>query len=789
MNHPIQQTLNRTGNRWAWYVLVPAVCLAALSPWRAMTVGAPETEQADAPAGDPFAARTYKIPVGPHAAFQLQERLINSVPGDVIELEEGVYRCEGQLDVNCDHLTIRGQGHEKTILSFQGQDVGSEGLVATGDAFVIEDLAVEDSIGNAIKVLGSNGVVFRRVRTEWTNGPDTNNGAYGIYPVQCKNVLIEDCIAIGASDAGIYVGQSEDVIVRNCRAEWNVAGIEIENTLRADVYNNTATNNTGGILVFDLPGLQLTNGGQVRIFGNQVSKNNTKNFAPAGNIVATVPAGTGLMIMATDKVEVFENEINDNQTVGVLVVSFLITERPIKDAKYDPYPQGISIHNNTILRGGERPTGKIASMLAPVVGIPFPQIFYDGIVDSSKLVDGKTPDELSLKISDNGNVTFANGNVAQLNATNLLLGKYKVDRDLSRYAGKHAPLAKVELAPFSEPQANGNPAVAVYRQTPQWISEWGLFSGEPQAQQPAEGVFRYDLNTELFSDETAKHRFIRLPEGQSMSYQPEVVLEFPVGTVIVKTFAMILDQRDPDAGQRLLETRIEEHRDNGWFGYSYIWNAKQTDAELALGGGNQVVEWIDAAGEQASNRYQIPNANQCITCHGQSGKFQPLGPTAGNLNRTFRHGSENQLAHWKAQGKLRDCPEPDTIPAIPVYDDPATGSLDERARAWLAVNCAHCHNPHGSARTSGLDLTLSQTDPAKYGVWKSPVATGRGSGGRKYDIVPGKPEESILQYRIESEEPGVRMPNLARNMSHSRSIELIHNWIANMPEQATGNDD
>ncbi len=780
----VQQSGERIRKNWIWLVLVPVVCLTVLSQWRATTVGAPETDQA-AETDDPFAPGTYHIPVGPDAAFQLQERMINSVPGDIIELEAGVYRIESQLDVNCDNLTIRGQGHEKTILSFRGQDVGSEGLVATGNAFVIEDLAIEDSVGNAIKVLGSNGVVFRRVRTEWTNGPDANNGAYGIYPVQCKNVLIEDCVAIAASDAGIYVGQSEDVIVRNCRAEWNVAGIEIENTLRADVYNNIATNNTGGILVFDLPGLQLTNGGQVRLFGNQVSNNNTKNFAPPGNIVATVPAGTGLMIMATDHVEVFENEIADNQTVGILVVSYLITERPIKDAKYDPYPQGISIHNNKILRGGDRPSGVIATMLAPVVGIPFPQIFYDGIVDASKLVDGKTPDALSLKISNNGAATFANGNVAQLNAANLLSGKYRVDRDLSNYAGKLEPLAQVELAPLPKPPANGNPAVAVYRQTPQFISEWGLFAGDPVAQQPAAGVFRYDLNTQLFSDETAKHRFIRLPEGQSMGFQPDDVLDFPVGTVIVKTFAMAFDQRDSEAGQQLLETRIEEHRENGWFGYSYIWNTEQTDAQLALGGGSQTVQWIDAAGATATNIYQIPNANQCITCHGQEGKFLPLGPTARNLNRTFLHGSENQLAHWKAQGQLQDCPETDTLPALPVYDDPATGSLDQRARAWLDVNCAHCHNPRGSARTSGLDLSLFQTDPAKYGVWKSPVATGRGSGGRKFDIVPGKPEESILQYRIESDEPGVRMPNLARNMSHAKSIELIHNWIANMPEKDT----
>ena len=198
----------------------------------------------------------HRIEAGSDLQYELQARLIDAVPGDVIELGEGTFQFHAELSVACDNLTIRGKGPEKTILSFRGQQVGSEGLTATGDGFVVEDLAVEDTAGDAIKVLGADGVVFRRVRVEWTNGPSRDNGAYGIYPVECRNVLIEECIAIGASDAGIYVGQSKNVIVRNSRAEYNVAGIEIENTVGADVYECTATNNTGGILVFDLPGLQ-----------------------------------------------------------------------------------------------------------------------------------------------------------------------------------------------------------------------------------------------------------------------------------------------------------------------------------------------------------------------------------------------------------------------------------------------------------------------------------------------------------------------------------------------------
>ena len=312
-------------------------------------------------------------------------------------------------------------------------------------------MTVEDTVGNAIKVLGSDGVIFRNVRTEWTGGPKPENGAYGIYPVQCSNVLIEDCVAIGASDAGIYVGQSHDVIVRRCRTEQNVAGIEIENTHRADVYEKVATNNTGGLLVFDLPGLQVTNGGPVHVFKNRIFKNNLANFAPPGNIVASVPTGTGVMIMALDRVEVFDNEIFDNQTTGIGIFSYLITGRPIRDPKYDPYAEGIWIHNNKFSGGGDKPSGRLATMLAEVVGTPFPHIFFGGIVNEKKLVDGQLSDNLALKLSDNGDATFANGNVSLLSPENVAQGGQMVDRDPTHYSGTQARLLKVESAALPAP--------------------------------------------------------------------------------------------------------------------------------------------------------------------------------------------------------------------------------------------------------------------------------------------------------------------------------------------------
>ena len=715
----------------------------------------------------------------PNFQYELQAALINAVPGDTIQLEAGKYQLKTELNIASDNLTIRGAGREKTILSFRGQSAGSNGIVSTGDAFVIEDLAVEDTVGNAIKTLGSDGVTFRNVRVEWTDGPKSTNGAYGIYPVSCQNVLIDNCVSIAASDAGIYVGQSQDVIVKGCRAERNVAGIEIENTLRADVFDNTAINNTGGILVFDLPGLTITNGKQVRVFRNRIDGNNHNNFAPKGTIVSEVPPGTGVMIMSTDHVEVFDNDIHNNQTSNIVLVSFLITERKVNDKKYDPFPEGISIHNNRMTGGGTNPLGQIGTLLAPVLGGKFPDIFFDGLVDSSKLKDGRLPAELQLSIHDNGNATFANVDIGNFSPANVFSGKYRIDRDLKNYSVKHTPLPEAKLRPHQTPDSNVSPAVAAYRSAPKKLSEWKLFVEANGAWNPASDVVTYDLNTPLFSDYTIKHRFVRLPKGQAMAWHDSDALEFPVGTVIAKTFAYPDTAEDQTVNERFLETRIELRQESGWYGYSYIWNKQQTDAQLQLGGGVIDVSWMDEHGEIHENQYQVPNANQ--SCHAQQDKYVPLGPTARNLNKTDAATGHNQLQGWLDQKILTGAPAVAARPTLATYNKEESGDLDHRARAWLEVNCAHCHNPGGSARTSGLDLRTVQDDPGKFGVLKSPVAAGKGSGGRRYDIVPGKPDESIMMYRLESEEPGARMPNLARNLNHLESNQLIRDWIESMP--------
>jgi parallel beta-helix repeat protein len=722
-----------------------------------------------------------KIPVGDDAQHRLQSALILAAPGDVIQLDEGTYRFDTELNITCSNLTIRGAGRDKTILSFKGQIAGAGGIHGTGNGLTIQDLSVEDTSGNAIKVLGARDVTFQRVRVEWTNGPQSTNGAYGLYPVECRNVLIEDCVAIGASDAGIYVGQSQDVIVRGCRAERNVAGIEIENSLRADVYDNTAIDNTGGILVFDLPGLILKNGGQVRIFKNRVERNNHKNFAQPGAIVGEVPPGTGVMLMSTDQVEIFDNDILDNQTSNVVVVSYLITERKLNDKEYDPYSESFSIHDNRISGGGKKPAGKIGKLLAPVVGIPFPDIFFDGILDKAKMVDGQLPRELRGSIREAANTTFANVHIDQFSPANVFSGKYKVERNSNTLDGTPPPIEPVVLQPHQVSNAESLETVSVYRRAPERLSQWGLLELKDSRWVQATGTVPYELNTSLYSDDTIKHRWLRLPAGEAIRWTKEGALEFPVGTVIAKTFAYPDATVDATPGERYLETRVEFREASGWYGYSYLWNEDQSDAELRLGGGRIEATWTDANGAIQTNRYEVPNANQCLTCHSQNDKYEPLGPTAGNVNRKWNPSDDHdQIVQWIRTGILVGAPPPENREALARFDEPGTGTVDQRARAWLAVNCAHCHNPAGSARTSGLDLSLAQNDPAKWGVMKSPVAAGKGSGGRKYDIVPGKPDESILMYRLETDDVGARMPNLARNRTFDAGNDLIREWIASL---------
>jgi parallel beta-helix repeat protein len=318
-------------------------------------------------------AKTWRIKPGPDAQGKLQAALIQAKPGDEIRLAKGRFDLTAGLSLDVDRVRIRGEGQDRSILSFKGQKQGAEGLLITSDRVVLENFAVEDSKGDAIKSKGSDQITFRNLRVEWTGGPKETNGAYGVYPVTSTNVLIERVTVRGASDAGIYVGQSKNIIVRDNLAEFNVAGIEIENSEKADVYRNVARRNTGGILVFDLPGLPIVGGNSIRVFENTVQQNDTPNFAPKGNIVATVPTGTGMIVMANRNVHVFKNTIGNHGTTNIMVIAY---REKIEDRNYNALPRDIVIRDNVFGAVGFKPAGDFAALAG--AGLALPDILWDG---------------------------------------------------------------------------------------------------------------------------------------------------------------------------------------------------------------------------------------------------------------------------------------------------------------------------------------------------------------------------------------------------------------------------
>lgn len=324
----------------------------------------------------PLQAKTILVAPGEGAQERLQEALIAAVPGDVVELGAGRFMLTDGLSLDVNGVTVKGQGGIETTLDFSGQQSAGEGLLVTSDDVVLREFAVENSKGDGIKSKGADRIVYHKLRVEWTGGPKASNGAYGIYPVESRDVLIDSVLVRGASDAGIYVGQSRNIIVRNSTAVENVAGIEIENSFDADVYDNIATHNSGGILIFDLPNLPQTGGHNVRVFGNIIVDNMTQNFAPKGNIVANVPTGTGVMIMANRRVEIFDNVIGENGTTNVMVVGYRF---PFADPKYDPIPREVAMWDNQHGRAGWAPQFRGGAEIAAAMGGSFPAIFWDGV--------------------------------------------------------------------------------------------------------------------------------------------------------------------------------------------------------------------------------------------------------------------------------------------------------------------------------------------------------------------------------------------------------------------------
>ncbi len=306
---------------------------------------------------------------------------------------------------------------------------------------------------------------------------------------------------------------------------------------------------------------------------------------------------------------------------------------------------------------------------------------------------------------------------------------------------------------------------------PAKLSEFRFFVTNVNGWRPNNGVVKYTLNTPLFSDYAEKFRYVWVPKGQKAKYNAEGVFDFPVGTAIIKSFGYAADLRTPDKAVQLIETRVLLRRTSGWVALPYVWNEDGTEAELKRAGKRVEVSWIHTDGQPRTVSYAVPNSNQCKGCHDKAGALTPIGPKARNLN------DGAQLAAWQRAGILDIAPH--DAPKVPVWND-AKASVDQRARAYLDVNCGHCHNPKGPANTSGLWLDWPQKADVNLGLGKRPTAAGRGSGNLDFAIAPGKPDQSYLITRMESLDPGIAMPELGRATVHTEGVALLKRWIAEM---------
>jgi parallel beta-helix repeat protein len=737
-----------------------------------------------------------RIEAGDNFQSRLLEALIGAQPGDIVEIPEGVFNLTSAISLDVDSVTIRGQGHDKTILDFGGQLSGGESVRVTSNNVTLEDFAVIDAPSDGVKFKLSNGATMRGLRVEWTCGACEINGAYGLYPVQTENVLIEDSIVIGASDAGIYVGQSNKIIVRRNQVSLNVAGIEIENSTNSEVYDNRAENNTGGVLVFDLPNLPIE-GERTRVFNNEIINNNTPNFAPEGNIVGIVPSGTGVLIMAFSDVEVTGNNIVGNQSTAIVIVDYAISGETTDDANYDGTPRRVFIHDNTYDNNAYDPQDLAETIAQLFAGEEeLPQIVYDGLGESGGLFTDADRICVDEDPSIGRGVLFSpidglpSVDQSFFDCAHASLPEVVLDTPETIIEGER-PLTAEEIAALCSADGDAVNFAALEVDCPK-LADYNLFadSSNPTAQ-ANEGVF-YDLTTPLFSDYTEKYRVIFIPEGKQAAYSSTETLDFPIGTIIAKTFAMPRDFLNEAAGEILIETRLLLHRNDGWKALPYTWNEDMTEASLTLAGGTREISWIHSDGQSRSTEYIVPDANSCKTCHGvtraETGSGvntetvnMPIGPKARFLNRDNLYAGEtlNQLSYLEQKGLLAGLPALQDIVTAPDWKD-TSEPLESRAKAYIDMNCAHCHSPGGFASNSALFMEYWRDVDTGYGVCKTPVAAGAGSGGLSYTIVRGDPDASIMVYRMDSNDSDVAMPEVGRTVIHTEGVALVSEWIASL---------
>lgn len=926
--------------------------------------------------------RTFLVSPGDSATQDMVDAMIQLRPGDTLQFDCGYFNLDqGLLIQATEDVLIKGCGKDKTVLSFKNS-VNVTGLEALNiSGITVEDLTILDSPGDAFKLKGVKWGTLRNVRAIWSGGggqitddnygerlnvactkppfnegdptpdyvPSSASGRYGIYPVESENILVEGSESVGASDAGIYVGQTNTAIIRDSRAVYNVMGFEIENVQGGEYDNNVAECNTGGFLIYDLE--NITQYGDTSVMINNLARNNnTYNFAHSG-LVSAVPRGTGFITLGYDNIEVVNNTFEDHSTAAVIYTSYELIDGKGKtaDRKLDPYTEGLHIHNNVMKKSGyDLPppnleavaNGEVESVLPTLIGLknlptindptlllgsldnilnlgkgahivwdgllddldadcPFPKdsngdpvpmdsngkpihtnehpnpschynaykfddeatriqpkwgsCFHDNAFsdDSEPYLNFHGTDGLELVLalaeqdtsilSPDGLLEVLNGLLNMPSDTNLS------DHDCqTRFGSVLASLPRVVIPPF-ERSGDFDPAPdpevveqlcnaevasgeinrdALVVNCPR-LDQYNLFAtADDPRSLPNEGGVPYVLNSKLFSDYATKYRVVFVPPGTKAVYRDgqdgnnlNGGIHFPTGTVIAKTFAFT---NESEGTEKLVETRLLIKRTSSsgkpiWEGLPYIWGEENGElvARLAMGGGSASVEWHYRDSDSgtlltgSTDGYSVPNANQCITCHGnddQPAGSAPIGPKPRNLNRPYKAESAfmgttgqagfpaiNQLQYWTDVGILSGTPEltisngvATNIERIPHWNVPgdsgatagSDADIESRVRAYLEVNCQHCHNDKGAASNTGYYLDHFRDVDASYGVCKKPTATGGGSCGRQHVLVPGSADSSIVACRVASEnDPQRMMPPIARSVAHTEASALLNQWI------------
>jgi parallel beta-helix repeat protein len=356
---------------------------------------------------------TVFIPPGADDQTAVQTALIQAAPGSTVCLGSGTFHFKTELSIDVDGLTVRGAAPGATQLDFSAQDTGSNGILIRSDDVTLSGIDVLESAGDGVRADSVKNVTLEYMSVIWATPESLGNGAYGLYPVNSQGVTINGCLVVGARDAGVYVGQSQGIVVKNNEVYGNVAGIEIENSTDADVYGNYAHDNTGGILVFNLPGLPVKDGKRANVHDNIVEYNNVPNFGDPASTVSNVPTGLGIMVLASDDNEIHHNTITGNDSMGVLVLNYTtLVFPPFMDDAYDPFPQGNWIHDNEFSGNGAAPAGIVSAAIhnPETAGTPVPDIDWDGCTD-----ENATGDALINCLSDNTSLDTEDGIATYLN--------------------------------------------------------------------------------------------------------------------------------------------------------------------------------------------------------------------------------------------------------------------------------------------------------------------------------------------------------------------------------------